>query len=220
MKTRVGVVRRPSLYLLLLALGALDLLTSTSARADGSSSFTLGLGAGVGMHSEATGGEATRRVFVNQANVRLKLFFLGVDYAYDLQRDGELVTPAEDLQYRAKMRLTGLIYPYSGELLAFYLGVGVGGTQLAELGRLGADGNSYHGGVGLELHVADHLTIELSFMLVAPGVASIKRSAVADIAAAYATGSSEALLEYRSPTFDRYLSLDNHEAMLRIMLYL
>lgn len=204
----------------LMAALATSMLVGGAARADGSSIFTLGVGGGVGMRSEVKGPKPESSL-VNTATVRLKmLHFLGVDFGYDLQRDDSLVQPAEDLQLRAKMRLTALLYPYSGESFAFYLGAGLGATRFSELKTVSADGNSYHAGVGLEVHATSHLSFDLSFMVVIPGAASIKRTTVADVTATYQAGGQQALLDYQVPTIDRFVSIDNHEIMLRVLLFL
>ena len=201
---------------------ALSLLSLSSgpAHADGSSIVTLGAGSGIGMHQEGgEGGSAS--AFVNQASVRLKLFyFLGLDYQYDLTHDITLSRPSEGLQMRAKMRLSALIYPYSGDTIAFYIGAGIGGTKLAELAQLDGAGTSYQGGIGFEIHIASHLSIDLSYMMVAPGVKSIERTTVAQVTAAYARGGVEALSKYDPPHVDDFLSLKNSEIMIRLLLFL
>lgn len=209
-----------SIRTLMMAIGLVT-LASSMAFADGDSILTLGVGGGVGISkSSAPGGDAST-AFVNQANVRLKLlYFLGVDYAYDLAHDPNLVKPTDELQFQAKMRLTALLYPYQGEHVAFYLGAGVGGTKLSELINVAGDGNSYHAGLGLEFHIASHLSIDMSFMVVAPGVKSIERAAVAEIAAAYAEGGADAVQQLKTPGIDEFISLRNHEFLIRFFLFL
>jgi hypothetical protein len=210
-----GLVRNLVVTAALLSLGG------GTASADGSSIFTLGVGAGVGIHKAGRPGGDAQTAFVNQANVRLKLlYFLGVDYAYDLAHDPKLTVPAEELQFQAKMRLTALIYPYSGDHVALYLGAGVGGTGLEELTSITAEGNSYHAGLGLEFHLASHLSIDMSFMILAPGVQSVKRTAVAEVAAAYAEGGADAVASLQEPSIDEFLSIKNHEFMIRLFLFL
>lgn len=198
-------------------------LTFTSvAHADGSSGTTLGVGAGVGYNHAGGPDEDAKTQMVNQANVRLKLLsFLAVDYAIDLGRDESLVTPPDDqLHYTAKMRLTGLIYPYSGDKLAFYFGGGIGGGRFSELFKTDAAANSYHFGGGFEFHLGAHLSVDLSFMLVAPGARSVENVAVARVEAALAEGDPKAMSKLEAPGLDDFLSVKNHELMLRVMLYL
>lgn len=192
------------------------------ARAAGWSEITFGVGAGVGVH-QADGPDAgTDAAFVNQANLRFKfLWVLGLDYAYDFSRDGKLVSPDPDeLHYQAKMRLTALLYPYNGEELAFYVGLGLGGGRLADLGSLNAPANSYHTGLGFEYHVDEHFSIDTSFMLVAPGRRSVENVAVARVEAALAAGDADAINEIDAPGLDDFISLKNHEFMVRIFLFL
>ena len=201
----------------------LGVLGATSpALADGSSAVTLGVGGGIGIHKAAGPDENASTNFVNQANVRFKfLWIFGLDYAVDLTRSPDLVEPpAGELHYRAKMRATALLYPYSGERVAFYLGAGVGGGKLADLMKFDSASSSYHAGVGFEFHLASHISIDTSFMLVAPGVRSIQNAAVAKVEAALATGGPEAVARLEKPGFDDFVSLKNHEFMVRLFLFL
>ncbi|MFO0751321.1 MAG: outer membrane beta-barrel protein [Myxococcota bacterium] len=205
---------------LIMALGLVT-LAATAAFADGDSIVTLGVGGGIGIHKAGAPGGDASTAFVNQANIRLKLlYFLGLDYAYDLSHDAKLSKPSEALQFQAKMRLTALLYPYSGEHVAFYLGAGIGGTRMSEMMGIGGEGNSYHAGLGFEFHIASHLSIDMSFMVVAPGVKSVERAAVAEIAAAYAEGGADAVQQLQQPGISDFLSLKNHEFLIRFFLFL
>ena len=177
------------------------------AHADGNSDVTLGVGAGIGIHKAGGPDEKADIAFLNQANLRFKfLDVLGIDYAVDLGRNGDLVSPADDeLHYQAKMRLSAMVYPYNGEEVAFYIAAGIGGGKLADLFTTDAAANSYHAGVGFEFHLGDHLSIDTSFLLVAPGSRSVENVAVARIEA---------------PGLDDFLSLKNHEFMVRLFLFL
>ena len=215
-------MRRATTYVRnLVAAAGLVAMMHAPASADGSSIFTLGVGAGVGIHKAGAPGGDAATAFVNQANIRLKmLYFLGLDYAYDLAHDPKLTTPTEKLQFQAKMRLTAMIYPYSGDHVAFYLGGGIGGTSLDELKQVTGPGNSYHAGLGFEFHLASHLSIDMSFMVLAPGVQSVKRTAVAEVAAAYAEGGADAVARLEEPGLSDFLSIKNHEFMIRMVLFL
>jgi len=192
------------------------------ARADGSSIVTLGVGSGLGVHKASGPGEPANTAFINQANLRLKfLWILGLDYALDLGKDDGLVATAEgDLHYRAKMRLTALVYPYSGNDLAFYIGAGIGGSKVAELVKTDAAANSYHGGLGFEFHLGPHISVDTSFMLIAPGARSVEGAATARVEAALATGDAGAMDQLRAPGLDDFISLKNHEFMVRVFLFL
>lgn len=205
------------------ALFCLAAMTSHGdAWASGSSEVTLGVGAGIGIHKAGNPDEAANTAFVNQANLRFKfLYVLGLDYAYDFSRDQQLVEPdPNDLHYAAKMRLTALLYPYNGEQIGFYVGLGLGGGKLGDLGRTDAPANSYHSGLGFEFHVSEHFSIDTSFMLVAPGRRSVENVAVARVEAALAAGDAEAIDEIEAPGIDDFISLKNHEFMVRVFIFL
>ncbi len=182
------------------------------ALAGGDSPVTLGVGAGLGIHKAGGPDAPADTAFVNQANVRLKfLWVLGFDYAYDLGRDSALVEPTPgEPHFQAKMRATALVYPYAGESVALYLGAGIGGASMGDLFTLRSPTNSYHFGTGFEFHLADHVSVDLSFMLVAPGARSVEDSAVARIEAALAAGGPEAAAKVERPGLDEFVSLRNH----------
>ncbi len=196
--------------------------TAGAARADGASDVTLGVGAGIGIHKAGGPDEKANTAFMNQANLRFKfLSVLGFDYSIDLSHDGELVTPSDDeLHYQAKMRMTALIYPYNGKEVAFYFGAGIGGGKLGELFQTSAAANSYHAGIGFEFHLGEHLSIDTSFMLVAPGSRSVENVAVARVEAALAAGDDNAINKLSAPGLDDFISLQNNEFMVRLFLFL
>ena len=192
-----------------------------AAQADGSSVVTLGVGGGIGVHAAGGPDVKAETAFLNQANIRVKLlYFLGADFAYDLSKSSSLREAEEGkLQYKAKMRLTAMLYPYSGDTVAFYLGVGIGGTKASELFKFDQLGNSYHAGIGMEFHLADHVTIDASFFLLVPGLKSIESNTVARVEAALAKG-GDTLAKMKAPGIDDFLSLKNNEFMIRLFLFL
>lgn len=206
-----------------LAIAATTLLVGTSAHADGSSIVTVGVGAGLGIHKTEQAGTQSSTAFVNQANIRLKaLYFLGLDLSYDMSRNDDLVTidPAA-LRTQAKMRLNGLLYPYAGETVAFYLGGGVGGTSFDELFTTTRAGNSYQVGAGMEFHFNEHVSLDMSFYMIIPGTRSIETSQVAQLDAALSTGKGDAVSSIRNQTgVADFVSAKNHEFMVRLFLFL
>lgn len=207
----------------LLPLAAALTLVSGPAFADGSSILTVGVGAGLGIHKTEHAGSQSETAFINQASVRLKLlYFLGADFSYDMSRNDDLVdVDPTALRTQAKMRMTGLLYPYSGDTVGFYLGGGVGATRLGELFAVDQPGNSYHAGAGLEFHLNDHITIDTSFFIVMPGASSIETSRVAQVEAALATGKADEAERIATNTnVGQYISLKNHEFMVRLFIFL
>jgi hypothetical protein len=160
---------------------------------------------------------------MNSASLRLKaLYFLGADFTYDLSRDEALVdVDPSELRTRAKMRLTGLLYPFQGEAFSLYLGAGLGGSKLDELAAVDRPGNSYHAGGGLEFHLNDHITIDTSFFVLLPGVSSVVSSSVASIDAALNAGNEDAAADFVSnASVGQFVSAKNHEFMVRLFMYL
>ncbi|MFT7580001.1 MAG: hypothetical protein ACI9MR_001668 [Myxococcota bacterium] len=205
--------------------------TAGTAVAGNYSPLTIGVGGGIGVLHEAQPDGDPSSTFVNQANVRLKaLWFLGLDFAYNLGRDEIVVKPGEELQYAARMRMTALIYAVPTKTVGFYLGVGVGGDDIGELGSFDAPGNSYHGGAGLEVNVSDHVSIDASFMMIVPGIRSVENhvehlalSAVEDQNDVGETGGTQTQANPLAPDSvgaSDFFDLRNFELMVRIYLFL
>jgi len=52
------------------------------------------------------------------------------------------------------------VYPYNDGIVAFYIGAGLGGASTSDLERFDAATNSYTAGLGFELHLASHLSLD------------------------------------------------------------
>lgn len=198
----------------------------TTALADGDSAITLGVGAGVGyLRASQPSAERSDTTFVNQANVRLKaLYVLGLDYSVDLSKGDDFVASGDELQYAAKMRLTALLYAIPTQPASLYFGVGVGGRDVADLARFSAPANSYHGGIGLEVALSDHISVDSSFYLVVPGVRSIERR-VEQLALSAATAQkgvsgASALETVKTPSVGDFVNIRNYELMIRLFIFL
>lgn len=192
-----------------------------SASADSTSIVTLGVGTGVGyLHSYQPGAEVGANTFVNQGNLRLKLFnLIGLDYAVDLGHDGG-AAPAGELQFDAKMRLTAISYIVPTPKVSFYIGGGVGGSDTGELLQVMADSNSYHLGAGLEVNLGAHVSVDTSFYMIVPGVRSVERH-VEQLALSSTSGSgSVALQGDDEASVGDYVSPKNYELMIRVFLFL
>ena len=212
-------------------IATLTLGGATSALAGSGSLLTLGVGGGVGVLHEKQPGATTESTFVNQANVRLKLlYFLGVDYGVDLSQDASLKRPSDELQLAAKMRLTALIYAIPTKMVSLYLGFGTGGGDLADLVSLTNERNSYHAGLGLEVHLSDHVTFDISYYMIIPGVRSVERH-VEELALASAQAQSQAgggapgstgvgVSTGDEATVGDFITPQNFELMVRVFLFL
>ena len=192
-------------------------MISAPAHGDGSSPITLGIGGSVGIHKEGGVDFPIETSFVNQSNVRLKmLWILGFEYSYDLMRDIRLLQPIEgELNYRSKMRASVLFYPYSGKQISFYLGGGIGGGKFVDLIKVDAPSNSYHFGLGFEFHATKHLSFDTAFMLLVPGTHSIIDNTVSKFDIAI---KNQETIEM--PKLGNFLSLRNHEFMIRVFIFL
>ncbi len=214
------------------ALACAALLTCAllpNAHAGNHSPLTLGVGTGVGVLHAGQPDELATSTFVNQANVRLKaLWLLGVDMSADLTHDPGLTQPDEALQFAAKLRMTGLLYAIPTEKVGLYLGVGVGGNDVGELFTVTGDGNSYHAGLGLEVNLTEHFSVDASFYVVIPGVRSIERHverlALSSVEGAPGgagwAGATDLSPTSEEATVGDFVNLRNFELMIRVFLFL
>jgi len=184
------------------------LLCGSASASDRRSPFGLGVGAGAGIGKHLNLDGSSDVSFINVAVVRARFFWIvGIDYEFDLGRSRELMGFYEfrELNYHAKMRLSAILYSFSFSNSAFYFKGGFGAAKLNELFNLDAPGASYHGGFGVEFDIDDHMTLDLSFVVVLPGVRSlIDRS----------------LIDFEVPSLIDLISIRNHELVARLLIFL
>ncbi|PKN55086.1 MAG: hypothetical protein CVU56_23155 [Deltaproteobacteria bacterium HGW-Deltaproteobacteria-14] len=191
-----------------------------TAHADADSILTVGVGTGVGYLHAAQPGETGETTFVNQGNIRLKMFsILGLDYSLDLGKGVQSAGDGE-LQYGAKMRLTAIAYVVPTSKVSFYLGGGVGGANAGELFQLTGAGNSYHVGAGLEVYLSGHVSVDTSFYMVIPGVDSVSNHVEQQLALSAAAAGTSGATASPEPSVGDYVSPKNYELMIRVFLFL
>jgi hypothetical protein len=208
---RMAVLKRTLTLLMLTAL----IFTAPSAFADDASDqtdiigysnpiksiLTASIGTQLGMtHTQQL--EATPQMeFVTELEVQVKLFtFLGVELTYN---PSALENEPGNLAFNSRLRLTGQLYFLPTDVLSLYLAGGIGADDFNGLATLTADSNTYHGGIGAEFYIGEHVAIGAEYLMVVPGVRSIQKTVVAQALESGLIengGNVEALYDDMNPT--------------------
>ena len=207
---------------LAIALALATLLVTPDARADNDSIATVALGAGIGVHHSAQPGQAGEAQLLSSVNARFKgLWFLGLDFTYDFLAPERHHGAAE---FGANMRMSLLTFVVPTEWVGVYLQAGLGARSFADLVSVTSPGNSYHAGLGAEVHVTDHISIDASFNMLVPGIGSIQQSVTTQALSATEAEGPESdhtddLAGPEAPSIHQYLSPANFELVVRGMYY-
>ncbi len=214
-------------------LALLVFIPTGPAAADSDSILTVGVGAGAGLRHLGGGSFApSETTFVNHGSVRVKmLWLLGADISVDLTKDDKLTEPAQDaLVFASKIRTTALFYAIPASALSLYLGGGIGAPDVGHIFDPMSATNSYHVGGGLEVHLTDNFSIDLSYYIIVPSIGGIKREVerlalqvVDDFQGGSRAGEGAGVTEdlaIGDATVGDFVSAQNYEAMLRLFLFL
>ena len=160
----------PALVLALLAVGV-------DARAESTSLFSVGVGTGVGVSRHTPFKAASTSSFSSELSLKVKmLHFLGLELAYS-PTDGLATAGQSDaLVFDSKFRLSGLLYVVPTYPVGLYLKGGLGGGRVGDLFDVASNTSSYHAGGGLDVHIGSHVVLAAEFLLLIPGVESIKQT--------------------------------------------
>ena len=148
-------------------------LTSSEARGTSNSTVTFGIGTAVGVNSVTLLDTDARSTFTTELNLKLKAIQL---FALELAYSPTDVVDARALVFESRFRLSALIYAVPTHPVNFYLMGGIGGGGFSELFSVEGRTNSYHAGGGLDWHIGDHMVVGAEFLLLLPGVTSVRQT--------------------------------------------
>jgi hypothetical protein len=115
---------------------------------------------------------APQTSFTSELNLGVKLFHvLGVEMSFS---PTDRVDMDQALVLDATFRLSALIYIVPTYPMNLYLKGGLGAGAIGDLFDIDGSTTSYHAGAGLAWHVDDHLVLGAEFLLLLPGVNSIR----------------------------------------------
>jgi hypothetical protein len=143
-----------------------------NAQASSDSLITLGLGAGVGVNNSTALFGPTSTRFTTELSVKLKtLHVFGFEFAY---APTDVVDEQQALVFDSTFRVSALLYIVPTYPVGFYLKGGLGSGKIEQIFQFDAPTTSYHAGAGLDIYVGDHVVIGLEYLLLLPGVGSVR----------------------------------------------
>ena len=147
---------------------------ASSAFASSDSLFTVGLGAGMGVNNSTPLFGATTTNFTTELSLKIKtLHVFGFEFGY---APTDSVDQSQSLVFDSTYRISALLYIVPTYPVGFYLKGGLGSGKIDELFQFDAPTTSYHAGAGLDIYVGDHVVIGLEYLLLLPGVGSVRES--------------------------------------------
>jgi len=150
------------------------LLGTTAAHAGNDSMFSLGIGTSMGMTQQTPFAGDVESKFTTDLTVRTRLLYvLGLEFSYS-PTDRDVDT--QQLVFTGQYGASALLYVVPTSPVAFYLKGGIGAQDIGDLAKFDGATNSYHAGAGLDLHLGDHFVLGAEFLLLLPGIASVKNT--------------------------------------------
>ena len=153
--------------------------TAAVAQAESHSLITAGVGTSLGVsHLDPYLGESSS-AFSNDFTLRVKgLYVLGLELGVSPTDGG----PGSGLVYQNTLRLSGLLYLVPTRWVSVYAKGGIEGDSIGALFSVEDPSNAYHVGGGVDVNIGKHFVVGLEFLVLMPGVESIRRTAEAYIA--------------------------------------
>jgi hypothetical protein len=156
---------------------ALTLFVAANAHAASDSLFTVGVGTSVGVNHTSKYQASAKSTFSSDVSVRVKMLrFLALDLSFSPTE----TTETDSLVFDGKYRASALLFVLPTNPVAAYLKAGVGAGNISELVSVTGETNSYHAGAGLDINLTDNMVLSAEFLLLVPGVASIKNTIVTE----------------------------------------
>lgn len=180
-----------------------------SAHAGTDDWLTVGLGASAGVLQ--SGDDVTRLSHELRAGVRL---FRGLGAEVSYNPGGAFARGA--LVYDSILRMSALLYVLPTRPLGGYLKLGLGNQAFSRLTEWTHPSASYHGGVGLELHLNTHVALHSELLLLVPGVRSLGDSLRGEVDRVGPTRAADALRSLG----DRLRETRTFRAMVGIMFFI
>lgn len=143
-----------------------------TASANSDSLFTVGIGTAVGVNQTTALNAEPSAAFTTELTLKVKmLHVLGLEFSYS---PTDSVSDDQALVFDSTFRMSGLLYIVPTYPVNFYLKGGIGAGDISDLFAIDEATNSYHVGAGMDFHIGDHFVLGAEFLLLIPGVTSIK----------------------------------------------
>jgi len=144
------------------------------ARADSYDMIAAGVGTSVGVsHVEPYLGEAAS-AFSTDLTLRARaLYIIGLELGVS-PTDSK---PANGLVFQNILRLSGLLFVVPTRWVSVYAKGGIEGDSIAALFSVEDPSNAYHVGCGVDVAIGSNFVVNLEWLVLIPGIESIRRLA-------------------------------------------
>jgi hypothetical protein len=150
------------------------IFATSTAYAGSDSIMTLGIGTSMGVTQQTPYGGTAQAAFTNDLTVRARMLHIfGVEMAYS---PTDRMETTSELVFTGQFRASALLYVIPTSPVALYLKAGIGAESLGDVFKIDAPSNSYHAGAGLDVQLGDHFVLGTEFLLLAPGITSVKNT--------------------------------------------
>ena len=152
----------------------LTLTVANPASADSDSVVSFGIGTSFAVNQITPLNSEPVTAFSNEIGIKTRfLHVLAVEFAYS---PTDRVDTEQQLVFDSTYRFSGLLYLVPTYPVGLYLKGGLGAGEISELFDPEAETTSYHAGAGLDFHIGDHFVVGAEFLLLLPGVQSIRNT--------------------------------------------
>ncbi len=197
-------------------------LIPAAATAGSDSMVAASVGTSLGISNTVPFGE-TKTDFTTELTLGVKFVrVIGLELGYS---PTESVDSTDELVFDSTFRLSGLLYLVPTQPVDFYVKVGLGAGSFSDLFDIDGPTTSYQAGAGVNWYIDDHFVVGAEFMLLLPGVNSI-RDTLETFANDELKRYQAALTEGDAPeeettplTFDDIISADNFRFSLSARYY-
>lgn len=150
------------------------LAAPTTASADADSLITAGFGTALGVNQSTPLHGDPQTSFTTELSFKLKMLHVfGFEFTY---APTDALEEQSSLIFDSQFRMSALVYIVPTYPVNFYLKGGLGSTAFLDLFDYTADTASYHAGAGMDFHIDEHWVLGAEFLLLIPGVASVRNT--------------------------------------------
>jgi len=194
------------------------MMIATSAEAGVTSLVTGSVGTQLGVSHTSQVGEQPQSDLVSELELTMKLFrFLAMEVAYNPAAPNN---ENNELVFHSRLRLAGQLHVIPLDVFSMYLSAGLGAEDFEGFSSFTEDTNAYHGGVGAEVFIGEHMAIGAEYLMVVPGIRSIQHNVVSNaLEATLGEGGSPQMAQTEGMSASDYVSPSNFQATLGLRYY-
>ena len=193
-------------------------LISTSAQAGVTSLITGSVGTQFGVSHTRQINDQAESDLVSELELTMKLFrFIGMELAYNPAAPNN---QQNELVFHSRLRLAGQLHLIPLNVFSMYVSAGLGAEDFTGFSSFTEDTNAYHGGLGAEVFIGEHVAIGAEYLMVVPGIRSIQHNVVSNaLEATLGDGDSPSMTQTADLNAGDFISPSNFQATLGLRYY-